>query len=354
MHWRWHRIIAGLVLAAATAASARAAESPVFDIPRLPNIAIDGKADDWGERGFQVDVIQSLEGKVKPVTDLDVRFRLGWDARGLLVLVAVRDDVAYEKNNYLWENDSIELFVAAKRGASEAYQVVLTPGREGEKKEPRRYVDDHRSTPPKQDPVAAEVARTWTAGSYTMEVLLPWKNLARPPGTGEEIGFQLYVNDADGAGSHLQVIWYPKNRAHENSSRMHRLRLAERASPPVRAAATGSYERLRRVRVRVNGAADTAGKSVEVRDGRRTVARGRLAPDQGRSTASLALPMPGRGASRADRPRGWPAGGRSGAAFRRPAASARPPGCGGALPAVRLPALPSRPSSSPSLLSPRT
>ncbi len=30
------------------------AQEPVFDIPRIAGITIDGNAADWGERGFQV------------------------------------------------------------------------------------------------------------------------------------------------------------------------------------------------------------------------------------------------------------------------------------------------------------
>ena len=69
--------------------AARPGQELVYDIPRLDGIAIDGKASDWGQGGFQVDLLVPPGGDLKPVMDCDARMRLGWDADGLLVLVAV-------------------------------------------------------------------------------------------------------------------------------------------------------------------------------------------------------------------------------------------------------------------------
>jgi CubicO group peptidase (beta-lactamase class C family) len=294
MQRRWKGIIGSLALAAVTTTTARGAEHPIFDVPCVPSISLDGKSDDWGKQGFRVEVIQSLEGAVKPVADLDVRFRLGWDDRGLLVLADVRDDKAYEKNSYPWENDSLELFVAAKHGSSNFYQTIVTPGRGGE--EPRQLIEDRRPTAASPIPLTAEVRRTTSASGYVVEALLPWKSLDLKPKAGDEVAFQLYANDSDGPGDHFQAVWYPLNRTHESSLRMHRLRLAARPSPPVRAAASGVYERLRRTRVRVNAVAGAAGKPVEVRDGRRTLGKGKLTENElsvlvdGQRVAGLALP----------------------------------------------------------------
>ena len=65
--------------------------TPLYDIPRLDKIKIDGKGDDWGNRGFRVNILANTSGKVQPSTDIDASFRLGWNDRGLLVLVAVKD-----------------------------------------------------------------------------------------------------------------------------------------------------------------------------------------------------------------------------------------------------------------------
>jgi hypothetical protein len=41
----------------------------VFDVPKLDGIVIDGTADDWKEAGFHVDVMTSVDGWVRPVSN---------------------------------------------------------------------------------------------------------------------------------------------------------------------------------------------------------------------------------------------------------------------------------------------
>ena len=70
-------VVAGFVLVSA-AAQARADEPPPFDVPRVDNVTIDGHFDDWGDGGFRVDMLTSVDGRALPKTDLDAAFRLGW------------------------------------------------------------------------------------------------------------------------------------------------------------------------------------------------------------------------------------------------------------------------------------
>ena len=63
---------------------------PVFDIPKLEAAVIDGQPADWRDRGFRVEQMD-YEGGVPSVQDFDPCFRLGWDDRGLLLLVTVRN-----------------------------------------------------------------------------------------------------------------------------------------------------------------------------------------------------------------------------------------------------------------------
>ena len=60
-------------------------------------------------------------GYLKSPQDLDARFRLGWDQRGLLVLVTVPDDKPSEAQDItlLWSMDCVELFLADRRGGGE-------------------------------------------------------------------------------------------------------------------------------------------------------------------------------------------------------------------------------------------
>lgn len=55
------------------------AETPLFDVPRLTGVIVDGKTDDWGRRGLAVETMTSQNGEVRRLSDYDCRFRVGWN-----------------------------------------------------------------------------------------------------------------------------------------------------------------------------------------------------------------------------------------------------------------------------------
>ena len=81
---------------------------PVYDVPRLEGIVVDGKVGDWKDRGFRVMTMSGIENV--PATSIDGRFRIGWDAQGLVVLVGVKDDRWNESSTLdsLYAGDSVE------------------------------------------------------------------------------------------------------------------------------------------------------------------------------------------------------------------------------------------------------
>ncbi|MFP4058156.1 MAG: sugar-binding protein [Candidatus Brocadiia bacterium] len=269
-----------------------------FDVPRLAEVAIDGDGSDWSEGGFRIDVLHDPSPRRASAPDLDATARLGWDPRGLLVLVAVTDDVPFEHTNadQLWRGDSVELFLAPHRGASDHVQVVVAPGADPRQGAPRSRLYDHR-----KDDALREVEVGVTAacrprpGGYVLEALLPWEGLGVEPAEGRQVAFQLYVNDADRAGERRQLRWFPEGGAHADSTKLHCVRLAAAPGPPVAAAAWGAYERFRRTRVRVATTADRAGRMARVLAGGRELGRARLVADGRLATARVALPMPPRG-----------------------------------------------------------
>ena len=114
-----------LPLALAAAAAALPEDDMVFDVPRLEGVVVDGDGSEWGDRGLRIGAIRSKEGTPTPAADLDVRFRLGWDDEGLLLLLTVHDDVPVEHPSMteLWSKDSVELFASTEPGAKTLYQV---------------------------------------------------------------------------------------------------------------------------------------------------------------------------------------------------------------------------------------
>jgi len=49
--------------------------SPIFNIPRLDRIAIDGDAADWGDAGYRVDVLAAAAGEVRSPREFDAAFQ---------------------------------------------------------------------------------------------------------------------------------------------------------------------------------------------------------------------------------------------------------------------------------------
>jgi len=171
----------------AVSGSAQGEDSPLFDVPRLEDITVDGRCADWGDGGFRVDILPDLEGKILPVDDLDVRFRLAWDERGLLVLVTVQDDVHVEHadETVLYVLDSVVIFFATKRGAADMLVTAIAPGLDPEHPKLRHYLMDRRNDEAlKQHELTISAARAKTQTGYTLEVLLPWKNLGVKPELG--------------------------------------------------------------------------------------------------------------------------------------------------------------------------
>ena len=284
-------------LSALTSASLAAAadDSPLFDVPRVDKIKIDGDLADWGDRGFRVEMLAGEDGRTVDAKDFDATFRLGWTKKALLVAATVRDDEYAESGNVerLWQGDGIELFVAAKRGSPQLVQVVIAPGLAKGQPKLRYHVHDRRQKRPADQ--TAEAARKKTAGGYTLEAALPWQNVPVSASAGREVAFQICFNDRDtrNASELLNLTWYPRYGTHRDSTRTHRIRLAAAPSPPVRIRAGGSHDVERfRTRVTVTAQADQAGKAVEVVEGGKTLAKGKLAEDDtGRASAQMTFPM---------------------------------------------------------------
>jgi predicted esterase len=273
--------------------------SPVFDIPRLDNVVIDGKPDDWGDAGFRVEAMASVDGKVTPTSELDCRFRLAWDNQGLLVLLTVQGDSFIENDaeDCLWQNDCIELYLANRRGGTELIQATIAPGMDAKHPDLRYYLYDHRKDPAlrKIKPTLA-AARSKVAGGYRMEVRIPWASVGIAPQAGAEVGFQVFA-DRVRLRRRGDMVWYPAVGVFADTLRMHRLRLADHASPAVSMSGRASYDGLRCTRATVVATREMAGKTVAVLADGKPIMHGALESSEGRSLASLSGPVPAAGTS---------------------------------------------------------
>ena len=286
-------LLAVLTFSSLLAVETNTPVSPVFDIPKLDAIKVDGAPDDWGSRGFQVDVLADASGNVRPADNFSPSFRLGWNDEGLLVLVTVVDDVPFEspQEKYeLWKGDSVEFFVATERGSGDSYQIVVCPGRDPKRPELQYNISDYRKVGSDPKPqLEATVDRTLTPNGYVIEALLPWKNLNIIPAEGHEIAFQLYANDSDKAGDRYQALWYPQPEANKDTNQMYRLRLSSQPSPSPRAYVHAGYDKAGFPQVSLIAPSYLSGKKVKIKDSCKTVASGKFASEGGWSVMRLNL-----------------------------------------------------------------
>lgn len=287
-------------------AADNAALAPLYDIPKLDKISIDGSPTDWGTHGLHVNLLSNSSGKVQPKSDIDATMRLGWNDRGLLALITVTDDIAMEDVNPAG-GDSVEMFLSPHVGSPEVIRVAISPGMDAKQSHLRTRIFDQRSDPQlKKIAPRVSAARTKIDGGYILEALIPWTDLGIQPHLGQEVGFQLQVNDVDAfeQGSHL--VWFPSTLTAKDPTKMQRLRLSAAPGPAVQVAAYGDYPRFHRTHVNVLADASLVGKTVEITRREipqqpaepRVLTVGKLETNFIRpeyASVNLSMPMPARG-----------------------------------------------------------
>ena len=250
-----------------------------FDIPAVPNVTIDGDAADWADRGLAVDVLTNPAGRLFDPKDFSATARVGYDAAGLLLLVRVQDDRHDENagDRALGANDSIELYVSDGPGSDNRYAVALASGTAD--RPPRCVLDDRRPGRDKMPALATAFAIKSDATGYTAELRLPWANLGLAPAKGTAVGFNLRVNDTD-KGPAKSVTWFPKLNSRTSATSVHRLVLADAASPPVRVFARADYDpELAWALVTLSAGPAFDGRRVELRQNDKLIATAKLAVD---------------------------------------------------------------------------
>lgn len=273
-----------------------AASAANFDIPKVSALVVDGRLDDWTNAGLVVDILTDQDGRCKPVENFDPRFRLAWDESGLFLAVSVQDDRGSEATDpaVLAEGDSFEFLVTPHFGSESMLHLVVSPGLTDAQGEIRSSLFGYGHTPYAR-PVALELARTRTEVGYACEVRVPWTAFEDPPLPGHSIGVQVIVNDVDESPARFQAVWYPQPGAQEHVDRMHALRLVERGSPPILLRTQHAFDAFGRVSIALTAAPAWVGETITARRNDHVVSA-TLAPEGGRATGRLYLPMPARGA----------------------------------------------------------
>lgn len=270
-----------------------ACSAVAFDIPHTAGATIDGNLAEWAPEAFSIHVFTDKEGRIVPPDDLRPKLFLAWDDSGILIGLDVQDDIAFEQGDEstMWDGDSIELFLSDAVGSENMLHLVLSPGISDAFPAIRQKAYGFRTGPTAHDPIV-DVARERTASGYTLEAHVAFASLGADFQRGDELGFQVFLNDMDGPVGRYQAIWYPQTRTHEHADRVHPITLSRNAGDPVLVRTRAGYDAFARGYVDMVAAPEWMGRDAIAKADGDTVATDTLEAEQGWAVANLRFPFP--------------------------------------------------------------
>jgi outer membrane protein assembly factor BamB len=189
-----------------------------FDIPRLKNITIDGKTDDWAAGGLQVTMVKNYG-----------TCRLGWTRDGLVMLIKHKK-LGKKRHGY-----GGFVAVAAQPGQRDYLQVsadfrnqTAETWRQSRKGPADREID---------------MATTKKGESLIIEALFRWKDLGIQPKVGAQIAFPIFYYKIGEATPRLAASRKPNLQDYmlEKPEVLIHLRLAEKPGRPVTLGMRNAY-----------------------------------------------------------------------------------------------------------------
>jgi PQQ-dependent dehydrogenase (s-GDH family) len=198
-----------LAFVAALVAISCYSQTPVYNAKKVNStITVDGNPNEiaW-------DVTTSASKAIVGIPNNIVRFGALWNAQYLYVAYTVTDANLYNDSPNDWDDDAVELYIDADNNGGTTYGV-----------NDRQYMKGWNSSAIwEKSNKTTGVLHAWTAiaGGYSIEIAIPWSNIAiGNPAVNLRIGFDVAVNDDDnGQPRESQLMWagdndnwrYPRN-----------------------------------------------------------------------------------------------------------------------------------------------
>jgi serine/threonine-protein kinase len=178
---------------------------------------VDGALNDWPAlvpvlSTYRVYEDESWDGS----EDLVIAWRLGWDNDYFYLASSVQDEVHVQeqRGNQIFKGDSVDLQVDSDRAGDlgpgineDDFQITLSPGN-FRNLTPSAFRWQGRSNGRYGDASAEGIliGAQQTAGGYTLEAAIPWRQLSVAPQPGLVIGIALNATDNDTPGTAVQEL----------------------------------------------------------------------------------------------------------------------------------------------------
>lgn len=284
------------------AAGASASSSKLVEIPYLNGITINADPTDWGDQGYRIEMMGMMNANQwnRSAEDFLPTVRLGWDKRGIIALINVKDKNVKGSDDLpsLYLKDCVELWAGINGKEPSSYQLAVSPGANPADQKTLTYFWDRRTSKEPRPTLTQESAFKLVPGGYIMEVLLPWKNLDISPSKGDEVGFQIVIDDCDSDNQSYadcaHAFWcaVPGNSANALGS-MYSVKLSDKASTSMLATGAGEYRYSKLTQVDVRVVPGFAGKTIVLNAGKKQIGSAVIQDGaDGWGKASIRIPMP--------------------------------------------------------------
>jgi hypothetical protein len=211
-----------LVLSLVSSASAQEPDILIRS-PDLAMPVIDGVVDDVWSVATEQDILITTSGSdPSGPADCSGKWRVLWDWEYIYALVIVKDEALNNDSGAgsQWNDDSVEFYVDgdnSKLDSVDENDHQYTSRWNNAELEAPSVI--HNGAP---SAVGFEYAIVTTGSGYIYESRIPWTSIiAEPPGAGDLIGIDMYINDDDdGDGRDTQIAWYSPEGAGWNTPSM--------------------------------------------------------------------------------------------------------------------------------------
>lgn len=179
---------------------------------------LDGDPADWAGQPTYASPYTVFTGDTYDGSDdLAATWQVGWDETFLYFAFSVADDIHSQSQtgNQTFRGDSVELQIDAdRRGdfgpalSGDDFQVSLSPGDLGALR-PSAWLFQGTAGGDMGDAPAGNLITVLarpSAGGYTLEAAIPWRDLGITPAPGLVIGLAVNVNDNDHPGTAAQEL----------------------------------------------------------------------------------------------------------------------------------------------------
>ncbi len=152
---------------------------------------VDAEMDDLYAEAQVLKTEAATEGE----TDVFAEARLLWDEEYLYVYIEVTDPVLSDKNKNEWEQDSVEVVIDQNNGKTGSYQ--------SDDAQYRINFNNKVSFGTNGNSKLFKSAARVTDTGYVVEVAVPLNKV--PGAAGNEVGFDVQVNEDDGSGRRTAI-----------------------------------------------------------------------------------------------------------------------------------------------------